>query len=75
MHISRAFFKLSDLVNHPLRNYKRYPGVVVERNLRYSMAHKLDNKFDVYYCPKVKQGPYPVLFNIHGGGFVRGGKQ
>ena len=75
MHISRAFFKMSDLFNHPLRNYKRYPGVVVERNLRYSMAHKMDNKFDVYYSPKKKNGPYPVLFNIHGGGFVRGGKQ
>ncbi len=75
MHLSRAFFKLSDLFNHPLRNYKRYPGVIVERNLRYSMAHKLDNKFDVYYSPKAKDGPYPILFNIHGGGFVRGGKQ
>ena len=75
MHISRAFFKISDLVNHPLRNYKRYKGVVVEHNLRYSMAHKKENKFDVYYCPQKKTGPYPIMFNIHGGGFVRGGKQ
>ena len=35
MHISRVFFKVSDILNHPLRNAVRYGKTEVVRNLRY----------------------------------------
>lgn len=73
MHISRALFKLSDIFHAPLRNYRRYPAVVKEKNISYG-DDKRYNLLDVYYAPSKKKGSYPVLFNIHGGGFVRGGK-
>lgn len=75
MNISRLFFKVSDVMHHPLRNYKRYPKVTRINNIIYDTKYGDDiNMLDIYFRDDIK-GKYPVLFNIHGGGFVRGGKK
>ena len=74
MHQSRAVFKLSDVFNHPLRNYRRFPGVYVIRNIMYDTRFgDSKNMLDIYLSPEKKKGKYPVIFNVHGGGFVGGG--
>ncbi|HOB64821.1 MAG: alpha/beta hydrolase [Clostridiales bacterium] len=73
MHSSRVFFKISDIFNHPLRNYKRFSGVKVERNLVFDGRFGKFTKADIYYAPSDK--PLPVFVNVHGGGFVCGDKK
>lgn len=76
MHQSRAVFKISDVFNHPLRNYRRFPGVYVIRNIMYDTRFgDSKNMLDIYLSPEKKKGKYPVIFNVHGGGFVGGGKK
>lgn len=75
MHKSKILFRVSDVVNHPLRNYKRYPEVRRVRDIPYGDGSEF-RKMDVYFSPARKKAEgYPVLFNIHGGGFVAGGKK
>jgi len=75
MNTSRIFFKISDVIMHPLRNYKRYPRVTRIRNIVYDTKYGDNiNMLDIYFRNDIKD-KYPVLFNIHGGGFVRGGKK
>lgn len=74
MHISRVFFKVSDILNHPLRNAVRYGKTEVVRNLRYGEGKR--RRMDFYFAPDKADGKrLPVLFNVHGGGFVCGGKR
>ena len=77
MHISRAVFKISDIVNHPLRNYIRYEGVRRVSDVPYGEGKF--RRMDFYYSPsaaeKASGGRLPVLLNVHGGGFVCGGKK
>lgn len=76
MHISKLVFKFSDIFNHPIRNYRRYPGVYVIRNIVYDTRYgDSKNMLDIYMAPDKKKGKYPVIFNVHGGGFVCGGKK
>lgn len=76
MHVSKIFFKVSDVVNHPLRNYKRFPHVTIVRNIVYDTRFDDSiNMMDLYFRADFANKKYPVLFNIHGGGFVRGGKK
>lgn len=48
--------------------------VVFTENVCYNEQNVNICKLDYFYVPK-KAGKYPVLFNIHGGGFVAGGKE
>lgn len=48
--------------------------IVFEKNVCYSDVDSKICKLDYFYVPK-KSGTYPVLFYIHGGGFVAGGKE
>ncbi|NCC88612.1 MAG: alpha/beta hydrolase, partial [Clostridia bacterium] len=73
MHISRIFFKMSDLINHPLRNYKRDAAVKVERDLVFDGRFGKFTKADVYYIKG--DAPRPVFVNVHGGGYVCGDKR
>ncbi len=73
MHISRVFFKISDVVNHPLRNYVRYGKTEVVKDLVYGEGKY--GKMDFYFSRKYADGKMPVIFNVHGGGFVCGGKR
>lgn len=49
-------------------------SVVVTKDILYSELNPDVCLLDYYYVPK-KTGVYPVLFNIHGGGFMAGGKE
>lgn len=76
MHKSKVLFRVSDVVNHPLRNYKRYPEVDRILNVPYGGGVPARRKMDLYFSSSAKgKGGYPVLFNVHGGGFVAGGKK
>jgi Esterase/lipase len=74
MHLSRVFFKISDITHHFLRNYKRFPDVKREKNIAYDGRFGKFTKLDLYY-PKKSEGLLPILYNVHGGGFVGGGKR
>jgi acetyl esterase/lipase len=73
MNVSKIVFTLSDYIHHPLRNYKRYTDVVVEKNIPFDTCGN-ETSLDVYY-PKFHVGNLAVLVNVHGGGFVRGDKK
>lgn len=75
MRKSRVFFKMSDIIFHYPRNYKKYPDIKIEKNLVYDDRYGDFTKGDIYYNPSKKQGKYPVFINVHGGGFVRGDKR
>ncbi|HQC54764.1 MAG TPA: alpha/beta hydrolase [Clostridia bacterium] len=75
MRKSQVVFKISDVFNHPLRNYKRYPGVYSIKNIIYDTRCDSKNMLDIYLSPEKKQGKLPVFFNIHGGGYVGGGRR
>ena len=75
MHKSKILFRFSDVINHPLRNYKRYPEVEGIFDVPYG-GEPARGYMDIYFSPaKKKESGYPVLFNVHGGGFVAGGKK
>lgn len=76
MHTSVLFFKVSDHINHPLRNYRRYPNITVVKDLVFDESIGSDGKMDAYFDKSMagKDGKYPVFINVHGGGFVRGEK-
>ena len=56
----------------PLQQKEPYPGVKVERDLKYGPAER--NQLDVF-TPEATSPARPVLIFVHGGGFVRGDKR
>lgn len=74
MRRSVLFFGLSDVFNHPLRNYQRFPTVRCDRGLVYDERYGNETALDVYYTDSDAE-LRPVLVNVHGGGFVRGDKR
>lgn len=75
MHPSKVFFKMSDLIHHPLRNYKRYTGVTRELNLVFDPRYGNQTMADIYYPAARGNTPLPVFVNVHGGGYVCGDKK
>lgn len=73
MNKACVFFKFSDITMHLPRNYKRYPDVTKVKNFVYDDRYGTYTKADLYFLPGKKT--YPVIVNVHGGGFVKGGKQ
>ncbi len=53
----------------PLQQKEPYPGVKVERDIKYGPADR--NVLDVF-TPETVSGARPVLIFVHGGGFVAG---
>lgn len=74
MNKACIFFKISDLTMHLPRNYKRYPEITAEKNLVFDERYGKYTRADVFFKKK-EQGKYPVLVNVHGGGFVKGDKR
>lgn len=78
MALAIDIFKAIDVVmnrkqnNCPLATKKDL--TVVCNDIVYDSGNEKVCKLDTYVVPK-DQGLYPVLFYIHGGGFVAGGKQ
>jgi acetyl esterase/lipase len=56
----------------PLQQKEPYPGVRIERDVKYGPADR--NLLDVF-VPEVAATSRPVLIYIHGGGFVAGNKR
>ena len=73
MNKACVFFKFSDITMHLPRNYKRYPDVRKAKNFIYDDRYGFYTKADLYFLPDKEK--YPVIVNVHGGGFVKGGKQ
>lgn len=73
MNKACIFFKGSDIVMHFPRNYKRYPEISRVKGYTYREGFGSYTQADFYYMEGIER--YPVLVNVHGGGFVKGGKQ
>ena len=72
MNKACLFFKISDITRHYPRNYKKYPDITVEKNYVYKEGYGKYTAADLFYKPGLPS--YPVLVNVHGGGFVKGDK-
>lgn len=73
MNRAEFLFKVMDTICHPLQNYKKYDNIVVERDIVYDNNYPEDCKLNLHYREGAKE--YPVVLNIHGGGFVAGDKR
>lgn len=73
MNKACIFFKISDIVMHYPRNFQKFPDVVKVKNLAYDENFGKYTKADAYYTENLPE--YPVIINVHGGGFVRGDKK
>lgn len=76
MTLSQVFFGAIDYIFDASQNkhdilYDNEHALEVTKNIRYSKKDK-KCKLDIYRLPTKK--PQPVLFYVHGGGFVAGGK-
>lgn len=73
MNKACIFFKMSDLINHYRRNFEKFDDVVIEKNIVFDDRYGKYTRADALYTAGLKN--YPVLINVHGGGFVKGDKR
>ncbi len=73
MNRAEFLFKVMDVVCHPLQNTQKFDGITVERDIVYDSNHPEVCKLNLHY--KKGANRYPVILNIHGGGFVAGDKK
>lgn len=77
MDIAKFIFNVIDVTYDKRQNksvkFQNAADVVVTKDVLYSLADPETCRLDCYYVPK-KRGLYPVMFNIHGGGFMAGDK-
>ena len=73
---SEFLFKSVDILCDPMQNYRRYKGIVKEKdNVVYDENYPKDCVGEIYYDPTlIGEGKpkLPVVVNAHGGGFVKG---
>lgn len=72
---SEVLFKSIDFLLHLPQNYKRFPDITVEKDIVYDENYPYIAKGDVYYSKKNADEKFPVILNIHGGGYVAGDKK
>ncbi len=75
MNKACVFFKISDLVMHYPRNYKKYPDVTRVRNFVYDDRYGNFTRADLLFLTEQTTGKHPIVVNVHGGGFVKGDKR
>ncbi len=73
MNRAEAIFVAVDVLFHPLQNYKFRRGITAIKDIAYDSDEAC--KYDIYYRKRTDGTKMPVLFNIHGGGFVKGDKK
>lgn len=78
MNIAKSVFEAIDIAFNRKQNevfvFENQDSVIVTKDVLYSTSDTKTCLLDYYYVPK-KRGKYPVILNIHGGGFVAGGKE
>ncbi len=78
MDIAKFVFEAIDIAFNRKQNksieIEGIENIVVTKDVLYSDANIKTCLLDYHYMPK-KKGLYPVIFNIHGGGFMAGGKE
>ena len=78
MNIAKSVFEAIDIAFNRKQNevfvFENQDSVIVTKDVLYSTVDTKVCLLDYYYVPK-KRGKYPVILNIHGGGFVAGGKE
>ncbi len=72
MNRAEFVFALIDVLCHPTQNYISKKNIECVKDISYDDTHK-ECKLDVYY--RKTDEKMPVIFNIHGGGFVKGDKK
>lgn len=75
MSLLGKVFYLDDILKFRRCNMLDYPEVTVETDIVYADAKPDVTKLDVYYDKKYSDKKYPVLLNIHGGGWIVGDKR
>lgn len=77
MSLLANLFYVDDLIKHKGANCLKYPGVTEVNDVVYNEnmpeVCKLDLLYDEAQLPE--SGKYPVVFNIHGGGWISGDKR
>ncbi len=78
MNIAKSVFEAIDVAFNRKQNevfiFENQDSVIATKDVLYSTKDTKTCLLDYYYVPK-KRGKYPVILNIHGGGFVAGGKE
>lgn len=70
---AEVIFKLVDVICEPLQNSVHIDGITCVKDIKYG---DMDiQSFDIYYKTEEENKLKPVIFYIHGGGFVMGGKR
>lgn len=76
MSLLAKIFYIDDLIKHKGANCLNYPNVTEENDIPYDDSGLDCCKLDVLYDKeKAVDGGYPVVFNIHGGGWITGDKR
>ena len=68
-----AFDKLLDRSQNEVVEIDGEEALTIVSDIKYSKTKKFDASLDIYFDKKIKTKK-PVMFYIHGGGFVAGGK-
>ncbi len=73
---AQILFKIIDVIMKGPQNAIKYESVTIIKDIPYSDEGGKSTSGDIYYEESFlpKNGKYPVIFNIHGGGFVMGDK-
>lgn len=78
LDISKVIFEAIDKIFNKSQNVDveiaGEDDITVIKDIRYSACKKFNALLDVYYNKEIKT-KMPVMFYIHGGGFVAGGKE
>lgn len=75
MSLLGKVFYLDDVLKNRACNMLDYPEVTVETDIVFCDNNPDVTKLDVYYDKKFSDKKYPVLLNIHGGGWIVGDKR
>lgn len=73
---SQVLFKIIDVLMKRPQNAIKYEGVTIIKDVPYNDEGGKSTSGDIYFEESLlpDNGKYPIIFNIHGGGFIMGDK-